>query len=651
MRSYDPSVAEHGAAATARLQLLGRIFPNIDLAVGEIARLSADLTLPKGTIHVLSDVHGEYVKLRHVVNNASGALRPLVERHFTGRLSPAEVQELLSLIFYPAEMLEQLAPALSSQQAVSAFARRVLRVLFELVRVLARRYSGQHVLETFPVEYRAVLRDLGFEPTGERGDAYIDAIVDSLAQHERALHVIHLVARVVRDLTIDELIVAGDCFDRGPRGDRIVEFLQHLPNVSFAWGNHDMEWLGACLGQEALIAHVLRVSLRYRRLSQLEEGYGITMQPLEHLVRAVYADDPAECFKPRGSGLREPLTMARMQKAAAIMQFKLEGQTIARNPHWKLEHRRLLHRIDHAAGTIELDGVIYPLRDTHFPTIDPANPYELSPEERACMDRLRRSFLSSQPLWKHMRFLIGRGAVYLVRDRHLIFHGCIPVDDQGRFLPFDVEGVPYRGRALFDALTRVICRTLDAPTDQQRDLLWYLWSGPLSPMFGKDRITTLERDLVEDPRTHVETKNPYFRLIHEAEFCERVLTEFEVDPRDGLIVNGHVPVKLEKGESPVKRSGKAITIDGAFSEAYGDHGFTLVMESDRTFLAKHHHFDSVEAAVRDGIDIIPEISIVREWSPPRRVADTERGAEIRAQITLLESLVEAYATNTLRQSS
>jgi fructose-1,6-bisphosphatase-3 len=649
MGLHDPSGAESRAAALARLRLLSRQFPNLDSTVAEIARLSADLTLPKGAIHVLSDVHGEDVKLRHVVNNASGTLRPLVERHFAGRLSPAQVQELLSLLFYPAETLERLAPRLSNAQAVSAFARRVLRVLCELVRVLARRCGVQQVLETFPLEYRTVLRDLGFEPTAERGDAYIDAIVDSLVQHERALHVIRLAVRVVRDLTIEELIVAGDCFDRGPRGDRIVEFLQHLPNVSFTWGNHDMEWLGACLGQEALIAHVLRVSLRYRRLSQLEEGYGITMQPLEHLVRTVYADDPAECFKPRGSGLREPLTMARMQKAAAVMQFKLEGQTIARNPQWNLENRRLLHRIDYSAGTIELDGVAYPLRDKYFPTIDPANPYELSPEERACMDRLRRSFLSSQPLWKHMRFLVGRGAVHLVRDRHLIFHGCIPVDEQGGFLPFVLEGVPYRGRALFEALTRVIGRTLDAPTDPERDLLWYLWSGPLSPMFGKDRITTLERDLVEDPHTHVETKNPYFRLIHEAEFCERVLTEFDVDPQDGLIINGHVPVKLEQGESPVKRSGKAITIDGAFSEAYGDHGFTLVMESERTFLAKHHHFDSVEAAVRDGVDIIPEISIVREWDAPRRVADTERGADIRAQITLLESLADAYRTGMLRQ--
>jgi len=494
------------------------------------------------------------------------------------------------------------------------------------------------------------LRELDAEPTNERGGTF-DGILDVLIRHDRALHLIRLAVRVVRDLAIEEVIVAGDCFDRGPRGDRIIEHLRHQPNVAFTWGNHDAVWLGACLGQEALIAHVLRLSLRYRRLSQLEEGYGITLQPLEHLVRTVYADDPAECFKTRGTGLREDLTMARMHKAAAILQFKLEGQTIARNPHWNLEHRRLLHRIDHTAGTIEIDGAVWPLRDRHFPTIDPAHPYELSAEERRCMDRLRQSFLTSRPLWEHMRFLVEHGSMYLIRDRHLIFHGCVAVDDSGEFLRFSVDGEPLRGRALFEALTRAVIRAFDNPTDPDRDLFWYLWSGPLSPLFGKDRITTLERDLVADKTTHKETKNPYFKLIHEVSFCERVLAEFGVDPREGLIVNGHVPVHIEEGESPLKRSGKAITIDGAFSEAYGDHGFTLVIESERTFLAKHHHFDSVEAAVRDGIDIIPEISVVREWNPPRRVGDTERGVEVRAETALLENLVAAYRANVLRPSA
>ena len=634
----------------ALLRPLSRQFPSVDAAVGEIARLAAELTLPKGAVHVLSDVHGEHGKLRHVINNAAGTLRALVERQFGARLAPGDLQDFLGLIFYPAEMLDSRAAALRDPAALRGFAQRVLPLLFELVRVLSRRYGLEHVLRTFPTEYRAVLRELEFEPASVRDGRYVDAIIDTLLAHGRALHLIRLVVRVVRDLAIEEIVVAGDCFDRGPRGDRIVELLRHQPTVSVTWGNHDAAWMGACLGQEALIAHVLRISLRYRRLSQLEEGYGITMQPLERLVRTIYADDPADCFHTRGHGLRDDLTMARLHKAAAIMQFKLEGQAIARNPHWNLEHRRLLHRIDYTNGTIELDGVVYPLRDTHFPTIDPAHPYELSANERRCMDRLRQSFLSSRTLWEHMRFLVDRGAMWLARDRHLIFHGCVPVDAAGTFLSFPIDGVPLRGRALFDALTGVVVRAFEQPTDPDRDLFWYLWSGPLSPLFGKDRITTLERDLVADTATHKETKNPYFQLIHERAFCERVLAEFGVDPRDGLIVNGHVPVHLEEGESPLKRSGQAITIDGAFSEAYGDHGFTLGIDADRTFLAKHHHFDSVAAAVRDGVDIIPEVSAVREWNPIRRVADTERGAEIRAEITLLEQLVAAYRANTLRQT-
>jgi fructose-1,6-bisphosphatase-3 len=633
----------------AVLRPLARRFPNPDTVLAEIARLSAELTLPKGAVHVVSDVHGEDVKLRHIVNNASGTLRPVVERLFAERLTKPELQDFLALIFYPREMLERLEPEHADPVRRRAFARRVLPDLFTIVRALAPRYTLQHVNRLLPADYADLLRELLHEPS--RGAEYMDAIIDPLIRQGRDRHLIRLIVRLVRDLAVSELIVAGDCIDRGPRGDRVIEYLRRQPNVSFTWGNHDAAWIGAGLGQEALIAHVLRVSIRYRRLSQLEEGYGITMQPLEHLVRTVYKDDPAETYRPKGTGLRETDVMARMQKAAAVLQFKLEGQTIARHPEWEMDHRRLMRTLDPAAGTIEIDGKVHPLRDRRFPTFDPAHPEELSAEERKCMDRLRRSFLASQQLWQHVRFLVERGSLWLRRDDHLIFHGCVPVDDEGRFLAFPVDGEPRAGRELFEAFERVMVRSLDARAPADLDLIWYLWSGPLAPTFGKDRITTLERDLVADPATHTETKNPYFKLIHEAAFCERVLAEFGCDPARGLIVNGHVPVKIDKGESPVKRSGKAITIDGAFSEAYGDHGYTLVMEADRTFVGLHHHFDSVEAAVREGVDIIPATTVVREWTPPRRVADTERGAEIRAEIELLERLVAAYRRNAIREGS
>jgi len=631
----------------AALRPLARRFPGPDAALGEIARLSAELTLPKGAVHVVSDVHGEDVKLRHVVNNASGTLRPLVETLFAERMSKGELQDFLALVFYPREMLERLEPELADAGRRHAFARRVLPDLFTLVRALARRYTRQHVTGLLPAEYADLLQELLHEPS--RDPAYVDAVIAPLVRAGRDAHLIRLTVRLVRDLAVSELIVAGDCVDRGPRGDRVIEYLRRQPNVSFTWGNHDVAWIGAALGQEALIAHVLRISIRYRRLSQLEEGYGITLQPLEHLVRTVYKDDPAEHFRPKGSGLRETETMARMQKAAAVMQFKLEGGTIARNPAWGMDHRRLMRGLDPEGGTIAIDDKVHPLRDRHFPTFNRAHPEELSAEERKCMDRLKRSFLSSPQLWQHVRFLVERGSVWLRRDHHLIFHGCVPVDEDGRFLAMEVDGQPRAGRALFEAVGRVVVRSPETRAPGDLDLLWYLWSGPLSPLFGKDRITTVERDLVADGATHVETKNPYFRLIHEPAFCDRVLREFGCDAERGLIVNGHVPVKIDEGENPLKRSGKAITIDGAFSTAYGDHGYTLVLEADRTFIGRHHHFESVEVAVRDGVDIIPAISVVREWDPPRRVGDTERGEEIRAEIALLERLVGAYRTNALRQ--
>ena len=627
----------------AALRALAERFQNEDAALAEVARLSAELTLPKGAIHIVSDVHGEDVKLRHIVNNASGTLRPLVESLFGERMSKGELQEFLTLIFYPREMLERLEASLG-ESARRSFALRVLRDLFTVVRTLARRYSLEHVEALFPPDYSELLREFLHEPTAAWGAEYLDAIMGPLVREGRDLRFIRLVVRVVRDLAVSELIVAGDCYDRGPRGDRVIDYLRHQPKVSFTWGNHDCAWIGAALGHEALIAHVLRISCRYRRLSQLEEGYGITMQPLEHLVRTVYGDDPAENWKPHGTGLRETVTMARMQKAAAVMQFKLEGQMMARNPGWKLDHRRLLRKLDKATGKIEIDGKTYPLKDSHFPTIDPANPEELSADERRCMDRLVKSFLSSQLLGEHVRFLVERGSLWLSRDDHLVFHGCVPVDDQGQFLSFTIDGAPRAGRELFHAFERVVLRGLAARKLEDLDLLWYLWSGPLSPCFGKDRITTLERDLVADKSVQEEKKNAYFKLIHDAAFCERVLAEFGADPQRGLIVNGHVPVKIEQGENPLKRSGKAITIDGAFSEAYGDHGYTLVIEADRTFLAMHHHFESVEAAINEGVDIIPTTTVIKNWDRPRRIADTERGADIRARVELLEKLVRAHRT-------
>ena len=485
---------------------------------------------------MISDVHGEDQKLRHVINNASGALRPLVERLLGDKLRGRELTDFLALCFYPAEVVEQVGRTLDKPADLREYAKRVLRLQFVLVRELTARYSHKRGMRDFPDAWRPLLEEMLHEPTTDaRRERFFATIVDELVRRGQALHVVHLVGRLIRNLAIDELIIAGDCWDRGPRGDRVVDYLRQQPSVSFVWGNHDASWIGAALGNEALICTVLRISLRYRRLGQLDEGYSIPLTPLEHLARTCYGDDPAAHFMPKSAGMRDATLVARMQKAAAVMQFKLEGQAIARNPDWGLDRRRLLHRIDHAAGTIEIDGRTYPLRDRRLPTVDPADPYELNAEERLCMDRLRSSFLASQKLGEHVRYVVADGAMSLVRDEHLIFHGCVPCDAAGNFLPMPLGGGrAAAGRELFEEIQRVVLRVPQTRSPADLDLMWYLWSGPRSPLFGKDRIATFERDLIADKHPHHEERDPYFKLIHEAWFCEKVLAAFGVDPERGL---------------------------------------------------------------------------------------------------------------------
>lgn len=631
------------------LRALAQRFPTTIAALAEIGNLRAVLTLPKGTVHVVSDVHGEHKKLKHILNNASGSLRPLVERVVGDRLTADEKRDLLAAIYYPREAYAQRGSQNEAERRASLL--RLLALEIEIIRELSRRYTLRQVQHVFPAALRGLFGELMSDRCAHSPErpALLEALVEPFVRHGRDLELLRACAHVIRNLSVFEIIVAGDLGDRGPRVDKVIELLMRQPRARVVWGNHDASWIGACLGHEALIATVVRISLRYRRLSQLEEGYGIIMAPVERLARDVYGDDPAARFVVKGEGIRDAILMARMQKAMAILQFKLEGQLIRRHPEYGLEHRCLLHRIDPGAGTITLDGETYPLLDTHFPTVDFNDPYALSPEEQVCIDRLKRSFLHSPLLWRQVTWLIRQGSMSLRRDRALIFHGCVPVDESGDFLPLLVDGEPRRGKALFDALERKVRRAWKARAPDDLDMLWYLWTGPLSPLFGKDKMATFESHFIADAETHEETKNPYFRLIHGAAFCSRVCRELGVDEDRGLIVNGHVPVRPEKGESPVKGSWRAVTIDGAFSEAYGDRGYTLVLDASGTFLAQHHHFESVEEAVAQGADIIPAISSVEVFSVPRTVADTEAGEEIVREIEVLEDLIRAYEDNTIQE--
>jgi fructose-1,6-bisphosphatase-3 len=626
------------------LHALSRNYPTAETAIAEAAALRAALSLPKGVVHVVSDVHGEYKKLRHIINNASGSLRELVCEIFDGNLSDREQQELLAVLYYPRELMEHLHGQMNDRASRRLWVRAILRRQFKIVRELVRACRLRQVYALMPSDYAELFEELLGESLTGRTQAYVDAMIDAYAEHNKDLSAVRAASRLVRNLSVSELIVAGDLGDRGPRLDKVIDYLSEQPNVSFTWGNHDVSWMGACLGQEALIATVLRVSLRYRRLSQLEEGYGLIIAPLERLARTVYAGDPCARFQTKGTGLRDDHLMAQMQKAIAVMQFKLEGQTIRRHPEWDMERRNLLHRIDSTRGTVEIDGRTHALLDTHLPTIDPADPYALSVEERACMDRLRQSFVSSSRLWEHMSYVSRRGATWLRRDQALIFHGCVPVDVRGEFLSLNVEGREYAGRALFDALDVLVRRAMNAGAEtagERADWLWYLWTGACSPLFGKDRMATFENYFVEDKEARRENKNPYFKLIHEAEFCRRVAADFGIT-EDALIVNGHVPVKVEKGEEPVKSGGHAVTIDGAFSEAYGDRGYTLIITPERVALAEHHHFESIFDAITSGADIVPKVTTMRAYERTRLVADTEEGEVLRRRIAALERLILAY---------
>lgn len=646
---------QHEAGHLIALESLAARFPTVELVLAEIAALNAQLDLPKPTVHVISDIHGDYKKLRHVINNASGSLRALIQQLFAERLTVEEQRELLAVLYYPQEALEEIGTKLTDTTERRAWIKRTLRRQFEIVRSLAGTYRRADVVAMFPHAQRELFDELLNEACLVRGESYVDRMVDMLGDHGRDLQLVRAAAHVVRNLSIAELIVAGDLGDRGARLDRVVDYLARQPKVRFVWGNHDVSWMGACLGHEALIATVLRLSLRYRRLSQLEEGYGITLAPLERLARTVYSDDPAEHFRTKGTGLRDDLIMARMQKAAAMMQFKLEGQVIQRHPEWKMEDRLLLHRINHERGTIEIDGSSHQLLDAHLPTLDPQNPYQLSDEEGECLARLRQSFVGSARLWEQMSFVVRQGAMWTRSDDALIFHACVPVDERGAFVAVNVEGKDCAGRELFEKLERIVRRGFlrgarrAGSVNAEAEWLWFLWAHPLSPLFGKNRMATFETYFIADTSTHEEHKNPYFEFINDAEFCRRVLGEFGVSETEGLIVNGHVPVKIENGEQPVKRGGNAVTIDGAFSEAYGDRGYTLILAADRIALAEHHHFESIADAIHAGADIMPKIAVLRDYDRPRHVADGEQGARIRSKINLLEHLVHAYEEGILNE--
>jgi fructose-1,6-bisphosphatase-3 len=643
-----PASDLQSADRLALLKALAAIHPKADSAIAEAAGLRARLSLPKGVVHVISDVHGEDQKLRHVINNASGSLRELIERTLADRLSAQEMERFLAIQYYPREAIAKFAKEIVESGKRLEWVQGMLVHQFEVVRALRANYRRDVFEGLVPRDLRELFLELA---SGQRPE-YIKQMIAELARHEKDWGAVRAASRLIRNLSIAELLVAGDLGDRGPRIDRVIDLLMIQPRVKVLWGNHDMIWIGAMLGHEPCLLTALRFSARYRRAAQLEEGYGILTTPLEKLVRGKYGDDPAERFVPKGTGHRDALTVARMQKALAIMQFKAEGKMLERHPEWGLEHRRLLHRIDLKKGTVTIDGREYEMLDKNLPTINPADPYAYCPEEQECLHRIKRSFVNSGKLREQMEWIVRHGGMWTRYDDVLVFHACVPVDEKGSPLTMSVDGREVAGRAMMDALGSVVRRAVRKRwfgLDSDADWLWYLWGGPRSPLFGKDKLATFESYFVADKEAQKEHKNPYFDLIHDAEFVKRIGRLFGCG-NDVLIVNGHVPVKIEKGEQPVKRGGNAVTIDGAFSEAYGDRGYTLVIKPDHIELAEHSKFSSVEQVIDAGADMVPKVITIREYGHARTVGETAEGREVARQIDDLDALVRAYQEGIVAES-
>ena len=642
------------------LQRLAELYPTIGKASTEIINLQSILNLPKGTEHFMSDLHGAYEAFSHVLRNGSGAVRKKIDDVFGHTLSNHDKRDLATLIYYPREKIRLVK---KTEDDMENWYKITLYRLIEVCKTTASKYTRSKVRKALPHDYAYVIEELITEKAEVLDkEAYYNSIVNTIIEIRRAENFIIALAELIQRLVVDHLHILGDIFDRGPGPHFIMDRLMEYHSLDIQWGNHDVVWMGAAVGQGACIATVLRNSIRYDNLDILEDGYGINLLPLATFALETYKDDPCQNFEIKGStnyNVLEKELSRKMHKAVSIIQFKLEGQLLMKRKEFHMEDRCLLHRIDPDKGTITMpDGIEYPLKDMNFPTVDWEHPYELTEGEHGVMERLETAFRNCEKLQNHMRFLLDRGGLYKIYNNNLLFHGCIPLKEDGSLKEIEVYGEKYKGRALYDALESYVRRAFFAvdPEEQEqgRDILWYIWASPNSPLFGKDKMTTFERYFIEDKETHKEKKGAYYRLLENEEVVDRMLKEFGLDPLKSHIINGHVPVHQSEGESPVKCGGKLIVIDGGLCTAYqkvtGIAGYTLIYNSYGLFLAAHEPFTSAEEAVSKGKDIVSSQMAVHYSSKRRLVGDTDNGRALRERIQELESLLDAYRKGTIKET-
>ena len=637
----------------AYLKLLSREYPTVRAATSEIINLMAICGLPKGTEYFFSDLHGEYEAFVHLLRSSSGIIREKIRETF-GHLIPEEEEvQLANLIYYPDRNLGKIR---KTGLFTEDFQKITIYRLVQICKVVSSKYTRSKVRKKMPREFAYVIDELlHVDYNDDNKRIYYSEIIHSIIDNSVADKFIVALCELIQNLTIDNLHIIGDIFDRGPRADIIMDELMHFHDVDIQWGNHDISWMGAATGNLACICNVLRIAISYNSFDVLEDGYGINLRPLSMFAAKVYRDDPCERFVPHILDENvydavDPGLAAKMHKAIAVIQFKVEGAIIKRHSEYGMADRILLEAVDFEKGTVTVEGKEYPMLDRNFPTVDPANPLELTDGEKELLKTLKASFKHSGRLHKHVKFLYSHGAIYKCYNSNLLYHGCIPMKADGNFDSVMAGNAIYSGRSLMDYFNYQVQNAYFMPEGSVEkqwamDLMWYLWCGSKSPVFGKDKMTTFEHYFIADKKTHKETLNPYYKLSVQEEFCDRILEEFDLPAKGSHIINGHVPVKMKDGETPVKAGGKLFIIDGGLSKAYqattGIAGYTLIYNSNHLALAEHMPFDPNKESS-------PRVSVVEKMQSRVMVADTDKGRELAGQIADLKELVAAYREGTLK---
>lgn len=641
------------------LELLAKDYPNIEAASAEIINLNAILALPKGTEYFLSDLHGEHEAFIHMLKSASGTIRGKIDEHYGGVLGEQDRSELAALI-YNAEA--EIKRRKKSEKNFNQWCTTVIYRLITICKSVSTKYTRSRVRRRLPKYLDYAMDELLHADDEENKNHYYESIINSVIECGIGEEFIKAMADVISVLAVDQLHIIGDIFDRGAHPDEILDFLMGYHDVDFQWGNHDIVWMGAATGNWACITNILRMNISYNNFDMLEVGYGINLRPLASFAAREYADDPCEKFMPHilDENKYDPIDehlAAKMHKAIAIMQFKVEGQRIKAHPEYKMEKRLLLDKIDFEKGTIKIEGKEWTLCDTDFPTIDPSNPYKLSKDEEKVLKSLEASILNSEKLQSHIRFLFTHGALYKKVNGNLLYHGCIPMTEAGEFAEVTINGRDYKGRALMDYLDEQVRAAYYSPCESEEigrsgDLMWYLWEGSDSPLFGKEKMTTFERLFIEDKAAHKEPTRPYYKLIKYREPCEKILKEFGLSDRHSKILNGHVPVKIKDGESPIKGGGLLYVIDGGISKAYqkqtGIAGYTFIFNSRFMALAEHTPYEPLK---EDGTQkfVSPVVKIVETLPERMMVLDSDQGVVMVDQIEDMKQLVEAYRKGIIKE--